>query len=296
VLITLTLTKLYNLAVASLLTCALFAACFAAQSHTGTDVLVKQGQNAATRATTTGQQLDQGTQEVGRQLLTEGATVQGIGKGIQEDVARGRAATPPDGVAPLKDIWDSIAARANGVLNVAAAINGLADKVGELNGQVHTLNADVGTLVETNKGLAEKTKDAETKAASAEKAAQKASSQTAHLTALLVVLAIAAAGAGVFFGFMLKDVKVGIAGIAGAVTIMILASLFGKIDAAMGTLVHVAAIVAGVGAGLFLLEVLWRKLGPEKRAWTDALATAFKTNPFQDVQDIIADLQGKPAA
>jgi hypothetical protein len=92
---------------------------------------------------------------------------------------------------------------------------------------------------------------------------------------------------------MLKNVKIGIAGIAGAVTIIVLASFLGQIDEAMHTLVHAAAIVAGVAAGVFLLEVLWRKLW-EKRGWMDALATAIKTNPLQDIQDVIADIKGAP--
>lgn len=292
---TLTLSKLWNLALSALLTTILFAACITTSGHDPLGGTIKRSADAGKHAQASGNAIERGVQETGQALTTQAAEAQGLGKGIQDDVARGRSLTPPDAAGALSGVWDSLWIRAQGVLNVGAALNSLVTKVNGLSGEVHTLNGDVATLVDSNKTLVGAVNTANDRAAKAEKAAKLATTQAAHITALVVAFAIAAAGAGVFFALMLKDIKIGIAGIAGAVTIIVLASFLGQIDEAMHTLTHAAVIVAGVGGGLFLLEVLWRKLW-EKRDWMDALLTAIKTNPLQDIQDVIADLKGAPAA
>jgi hypothetical protein len=288
----LTLTKLYNLALASLLTTMLFAVCTLPRHLDTVTPLVKQGADAAAGAHAAGQALDQGTHQAAEQVGAQSSTAEGLGKGIQADVERGRGLTPPDGVAALKDVWDSISLRAQGVLNVAAALNQMVGRLNDLNAQVRILLEKVDQLSASNKGLAAAATDAAADAAAARKEAAKATSQAAHITALVVALGIAVAGGGVALALMLKNVKIGIAGIGGALTIIILASILGEIDRAVHTLVTVAIIAIVVCGTLFAFEVLWRKF-KEGRTWLDALATAVKTNPIQDIQDIIADLHSK---
>ncbi|HVS71339.1 MAG TPA: hypothetical protein VHQ47_08810 [Phycisphaerae bacterium] len=288
---TITLTKYYNLAASALLTSLLFAACIAGNARGPLDAINKQSASAAQHATTNAAAVVKASQDIGAGLQTQATTADGIGKGIQEDVNKGRALTPPDGVAPLKSVWDTLWDRAQSVLDVSGALTKLTGQVSDLTTQTQALSGNVATLVSANKALTDAANTAATDAANAKKQAEAATSQAAHITALVVALAIAGAGVAVFFGFMLKSIKLGASGVAASVVVIILASFLGQIDKAMVTLVHVAAIAGGICAVLLIGEVVWRKF-KEKRTWLDAFTVSLTTNPLQDIQDAIADLKG----
>lgn len=194
---------------------------------------------------------------------------------ISSDVAEGKAKTPEPAQPVLNPIWDRIAVRARAMWDTSGTIADLAVQVHDLGGKVGQLNQAVTNLSGENAGLRTKL--------------EKANSATERLTALVVALTFAAAGACVFFAVMLKDFKIGVAGVAGAAVVLVLVSFFGHLGAAVGLLFKVAMWIA-VGCGvLFAGEVVWRKFR-EKLSWAGAVRRAATTNPLQDLQDVT----GKP--
>lgn len=262
----------------------------AAQHLSATDLAKQQGAAAAASAKATGTAVVKGQQEVSQQLTTQATNATGIAQGIQTDVNAGRQATPSDGVTGLKPIWDSLWARAQSVADVSGALTTLSGKVTDLTGQVQTMNGQVDTLIDSNTQLAADAVAAKAEASAAKAAAEKATTQAAHVTALVVAFAIAAAGAAVFLAFLTKDFTIGAAGVAGAIVVIILAALLGKIAEGMGVLIDAAGWTLGVSAVLYVGDVLWRHFGKSKQPWATAVYNAIVRNPIGDIQDLIADL------
>lgn len=249
----------------------------------GCDTVPTSANEPAAKAAAT--QARQSVQAVREGVASATASASAIGNGVQADVTQGRAATPDDGKAALSPIWDSLWAKGAALLDEANALI-------SLGGKVETVSTSVEMLVTTNTALVAEVKTAKALAA-------KANSQTARLTALLYVAALAGIGAFVFLGFLTKNFTITIAGVAGCGSILIATSLFGRIDAAIGDLFDWAFIIGGIAAALFLCDVLLRHFR-DGLAWGAAFQKAATTNPVQDIKDAIADLKSstepKPAA